>query len=431
MDKFTDAKLFITWVENQRRFSPKTSLDKMRYYCSLFDHPEKKFKTIHVTGTNGKGSIVAFLRSILKEANLKVGTFTSPYVTIFNERIQFDGAYISDNDLLKYGNQIIDKYPLIHQDGYEYPSFFEFITLLSFIYFANIKTLDIAIIEVGMGGRLDSTNVIDSLLSIIANVSLEHTSILGDTVEKITREKLGIVKKNVPLICGIKEENLQKLVMDKCEELKSPLVLTRICAFEILKSDICGSEFILEGYNKPFKINLLGLHQIENAIVAIKAIEVLNNKWKKEKLNFEISNVILYRGLENAKWPGRLEILSKSPLIITDGAHNIDGIKRICEFINQLDFPCKRAVVSISKDKEKKEMVTILDQTFDELIFTRYSYKRSSEPIELYNLSCNPKKIMIEDLNCVFDYIKKNPSTLTIFIGSLYLVTDVKKANNW
>lgn len=427
MNKFTDIDLFISWVESQKRFSPKASLDKMNYYCSLFNHPERTFKSIHITGTNGKGSTVAFLKSILQESGLKVATFTSPYITIFNERIQFDGKFISDSDLLKYGNKIIDKYPLIEKSKYETPSFFEFITLLAFLYFEDLPNLDIAIIEVGIGGRLDATNVIDSLVSVITNVSLEHTNVLGDTTKKITEEKLGIVKNKEPLICGIKDIDLQNYVIKRCQDKESELVLTSLSAFEIKQMDINGSRFTLEGYDNPFFIKLIGPHQVENAIVAIKAIEKLNQIIHFSKWNFPISNVILSRGLKNATWPGRLEVLSSKPLILTDGAHNIDGIERVCEFIKNQNYKYKRAVVSISKDKELATMIKLLDDTFDEIIFTEYNYKRHASADDLYKLSNNPRKRIIKSLNEVYNYIGNNHQEITIFLGSLYLVTDVKR----
>lgn len=427
MEKFTDIHNFISWVEKQKRFTPKVSLDKMNYYCSLFDHPEKKFKSIHITGTNGKGSIVAYLRSIFKRANLKIGTFTSPYITIFNERIQYNEEYITDDELLKIANLIISKYPTICNDGYETPSFFEFITLICFIYFASIKELDLALIEVGMGGRLDATNVIDSELAIITNVTLEHTQILGNTEEKIAFEKLGIVKKNTPLICGVKDPILQNYILRICSERKSDVTFSSLTAFEIKKMDIYGSEFIVEGYGEAFKINLAGKHQIENAILAIKTIEKLNQQNNNHKWNFPISNVILREGLQNVCWPGRLEILSNHPLILIDGAHNIDGITRICEFVKLLDYPFKRAVISISKDKEKEQMISLLDDTFDQIIFTKYTYTRSADAIELYNLSCCKNKMCIEDVKDAYEYVKENQVSFTIFMGSLYLVTEVRK----
>ena len=427
MTKFTDVNLFINWVEHQRRFSPKASLDKMYFYCSLFGNPQNKFSSIHVTGTNGKGSTVASLRSILRKAGLNVATFTSPYITIFNERIQYNDEFISNEDLLKYANIIIEKYPIIENSGYELPSFFEFITLLSFIYFSEITDLDIAIIEVGMGGRLDSTNVINSDLSIITNVSYDHMNVLGDTLEKIAIEKLGIVKENTPLICGIKENYLQEIVKNKCLEKNSEVILTALTAFEIKKMDIYGSEILINDSKTPLRINLAGEHQIDNAMLVYYAIKKLNEIYTGKKRNFPISNVLLYEGLNSVSWPGRIEIVSDNPLIVIDGAHNIDAVRRVTSFISKLPYSYKRAVVSISHDKEKEKMINLLDNTFNEIIFTKYTYERSSTADELYDLSSCANKTITKDIDEAYQLVIDNPKEFTIFLGSLYLVCDIRK----
>ena len=415
--KFTSTKEFISWVEKQKRFSPKVSLDKMRYYCDLFDNPQTKFPSIHITGTNGKGSVVSYLRTIYQERGLNVGTFTSPYITIFNERISFNNNPISDQELLKIGNFILSKYPQIEKDGYEFPSFFEFITLICFIYFANLKDLDLAIIEVGMGGKLDSTNVINPILSIITNVTLEHENILGNTEEAILIQKLGIVKPNTPLVTAIKSENLLKVIKNNLTNEQINL----IDDYEIINQNIKGS--IFKSNNIKYKISLLGEHQILNALTAIKSIELIN------KLNinkFKIDLKTLKKGLFKTKWPGRLEIVSKKPLILIDGGHNIDGIKNSCNYIKKLKYKKTRAVVSISADKNLEEMIKILDTTFDEIIFTKYTYARSAESDVLYRISNCQNKQKIESIDDSIKYVYDHKYPLTLFIGSLYLVSEIR-----
>ena len=183
------------------------------------------------------------LASILMNHGYHVGTFTSPYVKSFNERISYDNMPIDDETLVDIANSIIEKYPIFEKDGYEMPSFFEFITLTSFLYFANLKHMDIAIIEVGMGGRLDSTNVIQPILSIVTNVSLEHMEILGNTKEAILTEKLGIVKPNVPVVCGLKEESLKHIARKIAGINDSPLFLVDYDKLSVEKCDLHGSTF--------------------------------------------------------------------------------------------------------------------------------------------------------------------------------------------
>lgn len=419
---FNNAADFIKWVEQQRRFSPKVGLEKMNYYLSLFDNPQNKFKSIHITGTNGKGSVVAYLNSVLRCAGFNVATFTSPYITCFNERIRYNDENISDVDLVNIANLILSKYDLILESGYELPTFFEFITILAFIYYGNIKDLDLVLVEVGMGGRLDSTNVITPLLSVITNVSLEHTQILGDTLEKIALEKLGIVKKDSYLVTGSIDESLNNLFESYCLKQNTKYFKAPLKELQILKQDIYSSIVSLDG--KTLEIGLAGNHQIENACCAYLALNILKEidlKWKNR-----LTNEIYYRGFKNAKWQGRFEIISNDPLIVIDGCHNIDGVKRISKFVTDLNYGYKRAVVSISADKELKDMLELISQTFDEIIITKYAYMRSSEIEVLNNLLVHNNKKIITNVEDALKYCQDSKSEFTMFLGSLYLVSEVR-----
>lgn len=418
MKKFISVNDFINWVQAQKRFSKKVSLDKMRYYCQLLGNPHNKFKSIHITGTNGKGSTVSMLSTILIKNGYNVGTFTSPYVKCFNERISYNQTPISDKELLKIANQIIEIYPKIEESQYELPSFFEFITLIAFIYFSSLTKMDIAIIEVGMGGRLDSTNVITPLISVITNVDLDHMSVLGDTKEKILTEKLGIVKKNIPFICGLKDENLKQIALRRSKEQNAKVTFVDYQKIDIEKCDLNGSIF---NYKELENINLslLGFHQIENAAVVLETCTILKNIIK-------IDMKIAKQSLSETSWIGRLEVISKKPYILLDGSHNIDGINRVCQFIKSLNIENKRAVVAISHDKELKQMIDILDGCFNEIVFTKYLYSRSADANALYDLSHCKNKIAFDNLDLAVEFIKNNPNELTIFMGSLYLVSEVR-----
>lgn len=420
--KFQNAKDFIDWVEHQKRFSPKVSLDKMRFYLSLFDNPHNKFKSIHITGTNGKGSTVAFLKSVLRCAGFNVATFTSPYITCFNERICYNEDYISDQDLINIANLITEKYDIIKENGYDLPTFFEFITILAFIYYSKLDDLDIVLIEVGMGGRLDATNVITPLLSVITNVTLEHTQILGDTLEKIAKEKLGIVKDNSILVSGNIDKSLVTLFDETCKVHSSKHIQSIFTEVQVLKQDIYSSEIILEGHK--YIINLPGNHQIDNAICAYNVLETLktiDEKWNN-KLNYEIYS----KGFKNVLWQGRLETISSDPLIVIDGCHNIDGVKRVTEFVKKLDYSYKRAIISISADKELKEMVKEIEDSFDEIIITKYSYQRSSDIETLKSLLTHKNVIIIPNVVDALTYVLNNTVPISIFLGSLYLVSEVR-----
>ncbi len=417
MNYFVDAKSFIEWVQSQKRFSKKTNLDNMKYFCKLLCNPESSFKAIHVTGTNGKGSTVAMLTSVLMAKGYNVGTFTSPYIECFNERIAFNTKPIDDDDLLKMANRVIEIYPILEENNFPKPTFFEFITLCAFCYFKSLNNLDYAVIEVGMGGRLDSTNVITPIVSIITNVALDHMQILGNTKEAILIEKLGIVKDNIPVVCGLKEENLKMIATNVANIHNSQIVFPKYSEVKNVKCDLSDTCFTYQG--QDYQLSLLGFHQVENALLVIETFNLL-----KDDLKLSIQD--LHNGLKNTKWVGRLEKINDNPVIYIDGGHNIDGISRITEFVKSLNIPNVRAVISISHDKELLPMIKMVDETFDEIIFTSYTYARSAKAEDLYNLSSSKNKKCIENLDVAVKYVLTNKKPITIFLGSLYLASEIR-----
>lgn len=417
MNYFVDAKSFIEWVQSQKRFSKKTNLDNMKYFCKLLCNPESSFKAIHVTGTNGKGSTVAMLTSVLMAKGYNVGTFTSPYIECFNERIAFNTKPIDDDDLLKMANRVIEIYPILEENNFPKPTFFEFITLCAFCYFKSLNNLDYAVIEVGMGGRLDSTNVITPIVSIIINVALDHMQILGNTKEAILIEKLGIVKDNIPVVCGLKEENLKMIATNVANIHNSQIVFPKYSEVKNVKCDLSDTCFTYQG--QDYQLSLLGFHQVENALLVIETFNLLKD-------NLKLSIQDLHNGLKNTKWVGRLEKINDDPVIYIDGGHNIDGISRITEFVKSLNIPNVRAVISISHDKELLPMIKMVDETFDEIIFTSYTYARSAKAEDLYNLSSSKNKKCIENLDVAVKYVLTNKKPITIFLGSLYLASEIR-----
>lgn len=417
MNYFVDAKSFIEWVQSQKRFSKKTNLDNMKYFCKLLCNPESSFKAIHVTGTNGKGSTVAMLTSVLMAKGYNVGTFTSPYIECFNERIAFNTKPIDDDDLLKMANRVIEIYPILEENNFPKPTFFEFITLCAFCYFKSLNDLDYAVIEVGMGGRLDSTNVITPIVSIITNVALDHMQILGNTKEAILIEKLGIVKDNIPVVCGLKEENLKMIATNVANIHNSQIVFPKYNEVKNVKCDLSDTCFTYQG--QDYQLSLLGFHQVENALLVIETFNLLKD-------NLKLSIQDLHNGLKNTKWVGRLEKINDDPVIYIDGGHNIDGISRITEFVKSLNIPNVRAVISISHDKELLPMIKMVDETFDEIIFTSYTYARSAKAEDLYNLSSSKNKKCIENLDVAVKYVLTNKKPITVFLGSLYLASEIR-----
>ncbi len=328
----------------------KPGLERIGELCERLGHPQKKLKFIHVAGTNGKGSTSAMLDSVLREAGYKVGLYTSPYIRVFNERMRINGENISDEELAaltEFIKPIADKM-------LDSPTEFELITALAFEYFAR-NNCDIVILEAGMGGRLDSTNIIDtSVLSIITGIALDHTAFLGDTVEKIAAEKAGIIKQGTPVLYGGADEAASDIIRNRALEAGSDFKRVDYNNLTVKDIELDGSVFDFEEH-KNLKIKLLGSYQPRNAAIVVSAIDILR------KHGFEISENELKNGLTNAKWQGRFEILSKEPLVIFDGAHNPQGIEAAVESI-KLYFKDQKVciVTGVLRDKDYTYIANML-----------------------------------------------------------------------
>ena len=291
-------------------------LDRIRELCSALGNPQKSLKFIHVAGTNGKGSFCAMLSSVLKKAGYKVGTFTSPYVKEFNERMAINGEMISNDELAS----LTEKIKPIADKMTEKPTEFELITAVALEYFAQNKC-DYVVLECGLGGRLDSTNIIDTpVLSVITGIDFDHVSILGDTIEKIAFEKAGIIKSGVPCLwCG-ENEAAKRVIEARANELNAPLYCVDHSKTQINSFTLEGTSFDFGEYKNVY-IPLLGEYQPFNASNVLCAIDILRSS------GIEISSDAVYGGLEGVEWHARFEILSKNPLIIADGGHNPQGVK--------------------------------------------------------------------------------------------------------
>ena len=328
----------------------KPGLERIAELCKRLGHPQKKLKFIHVAGTNGKGSTSAMLDSVLRKAGYKTGLYTSPYIRVFNERMRINGENISNEELAELTDYIK---PIADQMS-DSPTEFELITALAFEYFAR-NGCDVVILEAGMGGRLDSTNIIDtSVLSVITGIALDHTAFLGDTVEKIAAEKAGIIKENTPILYGGVDEAAKDVIKARALEMHSPFECVDYSKLKVKNLALDGSLFDFKGL-KNLKINLLGSYQPRNAAIVISAVEILR------KNGFEISDEAMREGLLEAKWQGRFEILSHKPLIIFDGAHNPQGIDAAVESI-KLYFKQEKVciVTGVLRDKDYTHIAKML-----------------------------------------------------------------------
>jgi dihydrofolate synthase/folylpolyglutamate synthase len=418
---FENTKDLIAWIESQKRLTPKVSLERFRKICALFGSPEKKQKYLHVGGTNGKGSTVAYLKSILREAGYNVGSYISPYVLSFNERISYNDVFISDDELLQLGNEILAKYPLLEEEHLEKPSFFEFVTLLAFLYFSRIKDLDFVILEVGLGGLLDATNIITPLVSVITSISYDHMNVLGNTLQEIALNKLGIVKEGVPLVTFAVPEIFPQ-IREVTTEKKSPLILVDKQEIKNIEASLEATVFDYREFPR-LKTRLLGFHQAENAALAVEVFKILQK-------DYGLSEEHLRKGLAKTFWPGRLQVLATDPVILLDGAHNIGGIESLVGFLKTMKKDFLRIVFAVSHDKAKEAMIPLLESVADEMVFSQYSYKRSDDAEILYALSKHSHKRVEVDPEKLYREALGEKNVTTVFCGSLYFVSDILRIYN-
>jgi dihydrofolate synthase / folylpolyglutamate synthase len=418
----------LTWIHARLRLGIKPGLSRMEWMMERLNHPERNIKTIHIGGTNGKGSTVTFLRCILEEAGYTVGTFTSPYFEQFNERISINGKPISDEEMLESANAILPLALELEETELGGPSEFEVITAMALYYYAKLNPVDVAIFEVGLGGRFDSTNIIHPLLSVITSIGLDHTNILGDTYEKIATEKAGIIKSGTPIITAVKQPESIEVIIDKAKQMKAPLYQL---GKEFNTSDhqtlIRGEEYAFTSSFQEFpdiKISMLGQHQIANSSLAIMAAQLL-----KQFNSFMIDEKHIRQGLERAYWPGRLELISQQPLVLIDGAHNDEGIDALVKELKERYHDKKINIIFTAlADKSLDKMIAKLDAFADSIIFTEFDYPRASKAWNLFEISRSQNKDVCEDwqeaIQKKLPTIKEND--VLIITGSLYFLSEVK-----
>ncbi|MEW8985512.1 MAG: folylpolyglutamate synthase/dihydrofolate synthase family protein [Bacillus sp. (in: firmicutes)] len=421
----------LTWIHARLRLGIKPGLKRMEWMMERLDHPERNIKAIHIGGTNGKGSTLTFLRCILEEAGYYVGSFTSPYFEQFNERISVNGKPISDEEMLQLANAIKPLAEELENTDLGGPTEFEVITAMALYYFSKVNPVDVALFEVGLGGRFDSTNVIHPLLSIITSIGLDHTNILGDTYEQIATEKAGIIKNGTSIVTAVKQPEAIRVIETKAKAAKAPLYQLgkefKISQPETLPN---GAQFnfssaLYRDLNN-FKISMLGQHQLDNAALAVMASQILSQLYA-----FLIDENQIRAGLERAYWPGRFELISVQPTIIIDGAHNQEGIDALASELTKRYHDKKINILFTAlADKKLDNMIAKLDEVADSITFTQFDYPRASKAENLAALSISANKHTEPDwragLERLLNEQSENPDSILVITGSLYFLSEVK-----
>ncbi|TKJ31042.1 MAG: bifunctional folylpolyglutamate synthase/dihydrofolate synthase [Chloroflexi bacterium B3_Chlor] len=388
MFSYQEALDYIYSFVDQEKLTPdqyvprRFDLENMKRLLSMLGNPHLTLRAVHVAGTKGKGSTCAMMASILQAAGYRVGLFTQPHLHTFRERIRIDERLMSEEDLIA---ALERQKPFIEQ--LSDPSTFEIMTALAFQYFAE-QEVDLAVVETGLGGRLDTTNVIEPMVSVITSISYDHTYILGDTLEQIASEKAGIIKNGKPVVCAPQRAVAEQVIVEVCRQRRAPLVLLgRDWVCHTGEADVEGQLFEVaskipdaDGLLTPrtsheFWIPLLGRYQVVNATTSIATIDQLVRQ------GTSVSLEQVTEGLRRAKWPGRLEILGREPLLVMDGAHNVDSVQRLMRALREyLNFDDLIVIAGFSLDKDIPSMMRELASHAREVIVTQAEHPRAGDP---------------------------------------------------
>jgi dihydrofolate synthase/folylpolyglutamate synthase len=418
----------LSWIHSLLKFGIKPGLKRVEWMLEKVGHPEKKIKCIHVAGTNGKGSTVSYLRNIFNEAGLTAGTFTSPYLITFNERISLDGNPIEDDELLKFAQLLKPLVDEIAETSMGSPTEFEVITVISMLYFAEKKP-DIVIYEVGLGGLYDSTNVITPVLSLITNIGFDHMGILGETIEEIAFQKAGIIKGNIPVISTVEQDCAIEVIEKKAKMMNTKAFIAgKDFSSKQISSERNGELFEYEGIKNvqiKYEITMKGHHQVKNATLALAAIEYLTSK----KM-FSISGGQIKNGLLKANWAGRFEKVASAPDIIIDGAHNLQGIQALKQTLSE-HYKNKNIYLLFAAlhDKEYKTMMKELVDIVNGVYFTTFDFPRAASAQQLLKESPFQNAQAITPWEVAIADAKGNlgKEDILIITGSLYFISEVRK----
>lgn len=414
----------IRYLEEEVGFGSVPGLERIQSLCDKLGNPEQRLSVIHIAGTNGKGSAVAMLSSILKEAGYRVGTYTSPHLESYRERFCINGKQISEADFAAEITRMKQLCTELAAEGKPVPTLFEIVTGAAFHYFAAQK-VDILLLEVGLGGRFDATNILPTpLLSLIMSISIDHTDFLGETIEEIAAEKAGIIKKNCPVVLYSQDKIVYNVIKEAAERLNAPLYCSENTEITISSQTLEETVFSAETEffsEKDIHLSLLGSYQLQNCITVLNTCAVL------QKNGLHLPHAAIRNGLKNARWAGRMEICGRNPLVILDGAHNADGIIQLAKSIPTY---CKgkkvTLILGVLGDKEYHKMAEVILPHADTVILTEPHSERKLDVFTLArSISGYTGKIYTEkEIEKAFETALSLTPTDGVILccGSLYMI---------
>jgi len=412
----------LSWLYGFQKFGMRLGLERIWHLMSKLGNPHRDIEIIHVAGTNGKGSVCKLIGSILQEGGYSVGVYLSPHLQRFSERMTINNKEILEEEvasLITIIKPIVDE--MIKEENT--PTFFEIVTAMAFQYFHD-KNVDFAVIEVGLGGRYDATNIVDPLITVITNVSLEHEHVLGRKIKDIAGEKAGIIKKDVPVITAA-TRNALAVIEKKAEDNNASLEIVDSKRWERMHGSMTGQEFLIKGSLTEHHVNtpLLGRHQGENITLAIATIEQLQMN------GMYLTDEAIINGIAKTVNPGRMEIVGTEPMILLDGAHNVAGMKSLKKTLDE-DFVYERLILilGILSDKNIQEILDIITPIADEIIVTKSHNERACSPSKLKEMISKKEVVVKDEISDALNHAKKvaKKQDLICITGSLFTVGEAK-----
>ncbi|NLY53329.1 MAG: bifunctional folylpolyglutamate synthase/dihydrofolate synthase [Firmicutes bacterium] len=424
-----DYQAALAYISSFGRFGSRPGLERMNWLLERLGHPDKSLRFIHIGGTNGKGSTSALVYNILRAAGYRVGMFTSPYLESFTNRIGVQGEDIKVEHLVALVKRLRPLFDEINQTALGPITQFEVTTTLALVYYQQLE-LDFVVWEVGLGGRLDATNVVKPIVSVITNIGRDHTEVLGETITAIASEKAGIIKPKVPLITAVQDAEAWQVIAAHAAALEAPVYLLGVdFSYRRNSFTLQGQSFDYRDSQvewRDLRLHLLGEHQCKNAATALAVTSELR------KQGFNIDENACRRGLEATRWLGRLEIMCDDPLVIVDGAHNPHGTRVLQQALQEY-FPGRpiTMVLGILRDKERQEMLAHLLPLASRVIFAAPSYGRAIDPALLlkdaaaYKIPASTAATVAEAIDAALAGVA--PNEVVLVAGSLYTVAEARE----
>ena len=419
----------IDFIHSTYKFGSKLGLENIKRLTELLGNPQNNYKIIHIAGTNGKGSTSNMIHDVIMSSGYKAGLFISPYLEEFTERIQINKVHIDEDSLARITSIVKEKIDIMLAEGYNHPTEFEVVTAIGFKYFEEQK-IDFLVLEVGLGGRFDATNVItNTLVSVVTSISFDHMQYLGNTLEEIAFEKAGIIKENSSVIIYPQSDNIKNVIKKQAKLKNATVYEVDLKDVEKLNGDLTGQEFKylkMDTFNLPnLKINLLGEHQLYNAITALRALELIKEK------GYNITEESIKEGFKSCRFAGRFEVINKDPIIILDGGHNINGIEYFSKAIKEY-FNDKKIILfyGMLEDKNPNDVVDYLISLSKEIYTLTPNNPRAMSADDMASLIQKHSNIKVTPVPNTKDIIKIlktiNKDEIIAFVGSLYMIGDVR-----